>query len=358
VNWFLKSTRPQAVEGRRVVNDLYSRFPDTNGMLRRRLRSRNNLDLRTALDELFVHEQLSRRYRVEYEPVTASGGSPDFKLYDGPDHAATVEVVSLMDGPKWEHQRRRHGRIEDYLNRQLQPATHFIDFDIEDWDDHTNLDDLVKWVSRTLEDLRANPRALPNGPLGLPKKTYDHGSTKIDFHFWQAPDDYTPEAGDRIVTGGPAIGGWVDSALRLRRALKRKAAKYDLGGKPFAIVVGVDDWMCDLDDILNTLAGQEAVFVATGESTRKENGLYGPRTIGGLGPRRPELSAVFALQDWFPGGPYHPRFTRFDNPLAAKAFPADALPFDGHWGATQRDATHVSADWLVRPVPQMPVRTT
>jgi hypothetical protein len=170
VNWFLKSTRPHAVEGRRVVNDLYSRFPDTNGMLRRRLRSRNNLDLRTALDELFVHEQLSRRYRVEYEPVTASGGSPDFKLYDGPDHAATVEVVSLMDGPKWEHQRRRHGRIEDYLNRQLQPTTHFIDFDIEDWDDHTNLDDLVKWVSRTLEDLRANPRALPNGPLGLPKR--------------------------------------------------------------------------------------------------------------------------------------------------------------------------------------------
>jgi hypothetical protein len=157
VNWFLKSTRPQAVEGRRVVNDFYSRFPDTNGMLRRRLRSRNNLDLRTALDELFVHEQLSRRYRA------------DFKLYDGPDYAATVEVVSLMDGPKWEHQRRRHGRIED----------------------------------------------------------------------------------------------------------------------------------C---------------------------------------------------------GPYHPRYTRFDNPLAAKAFPADALPFDGHWGATQRDATHVSADWLVRPVPPMPVR--
>lgn len=31
--------------------------------------------------------------------MTASGGSPDFLLFDGPDHAATVEVVSLMDGP-------------------------------------------------------------------------------------------------------------------------------------------------------------------------------------------------------------------------------------------------------------------
>jgi hypothetical protein len=116
--------------------------------------------------------------------------------------------------------------------------------------------------------------------------------------------------------------------------------------------------MCDLDDILNTLAGQEAVFVATGESTRKENGLYGPRTLGGLGPDGPSSQPSSLYRTGFPVAPYHPRFTRFDNPLAAKAFPADALPFDGHWGATQRVATHVSADWLVRPVPQMPVRTT
>jgi hypothetical protein len=68
------------------------------------------------------------------------------------------------------------------------------------------------------------------------------------------------------------------------------------------------------------------------------------------------LSAVFALQDWFPGGPYHPRFTRFDNPLAATAFPADALPFDGHWGATQRGPTYVRADWLVPPVGPIPAR--
>lgn len=135
----------------------------------------------------------------------------------------------------------------------------------------------------------------------------------------------------------------------------RKAAKYDLGGKPFAIVIGVADRMCDLDDILDALAGQAAVVIATGERTRQKNGVYGPRTTPGSGPRWPGLSAVFALQDWFPGGPYHPRFTRFDNPLAATAFPADALPFDGHWGATQRGATYVSADWLVPPVAPMPV---
>jgi hypothetical protein len=47
-----------------VVNDMYSRFPDTDATLRRRLRSRNNAELRAALDELLVHDVLSRRFRV------------------------------------------------------------------------------------------------------------------------------------------------------------------------------------------------------------------------------------------------------------------------------------------------------
>src|SRR6266496_4396918 len=59
VNWFLRSTRPAAVEGRRVVNDMYSRFPDHDGGLRRRLRSRTDSDLRAALDELLAHDRTS-----------------------------------------------------------------------------------------------------------------------------------------------------------------------------------------------------------------------------------------------------------------------------------------------------------
>jgi hypothetical protein len=56
----------------------------------------------------------------------------------------------------------------------------------------------------------------------------------------------------------------------------------------------------------------------------------------------------------FPGGPYRPRITRFDNPLAAAPFPADALPFDGHWGATERGPAYVRAAWLIRPVRPIP----
>jgi hypothetical protein len=46
-------------------------------------------------------------------------------------------------------------------------------------------------------------------------------------------------------------------------------------------------------------------------------------------------------------GPYRPRITRFDNPFAAAPFPADALPFGGHWGGRQKPDTR--AGGLVGP---------
>jgi hypothetical protein len=354
VNWFLRSTRPQAVERRRVVNDMYSRFPDHDGGLRRRLRSRTDSDLLAALDELLVHDLLRHRYRVEYEGGTTPGTRPDFMLFNKEEHVATVEVLSLMLRGEWEAERRHHGRIEDMLNHRLRPTTHLIDFEIRQWDGYADLEHLIAWVSSTLDDLGADPGALPTGYQGVPHKLYEYGSGRLDFHFWPAPASYTPGAGDRISIGSPAIGGFVNSAHRLRRLVRSKAAKYDLRGKPFAIVVGVGDPMCDLDDVIDALTGTPAIVVATGESTRDETGVYGPQRPGGHGMRRPTLSAVFAVQEWFPAGPYRPRITRFDNPFAAVPFPADALPFGGHWGEVDRSPTRVRGDWLVPPVAPIP----
>lgn len=358
VNWFLRSTRPEAVEGRRVVNDMYSQFPDHSGGLRRRLRSHTDSDLQAALDELLIHDLLRRRYRVEYEAEATPGTRPDFMLLDEKEHVATVEVLSLRLRGEWEARQIREGRIQDALNRRLRPTTHFIDFKVRQWDDDVDLEHLIGWVSSTLDDLSADHEALPLGHQGVPVKLYDYGSGSLDFRFWPTPAGYTPKAGDRISIGGPPISGFVNSSHRLRRLLRSKAAKYDLRGKPFAIVAGIGDPMCDLDDVLDALTGTPAVVVATGESTRKENGVYGPQRCNGRGARRPTLSAVFAVQEWFPGGLYRPRITRFDNPFAAAPFPADALPFGGHWGEVDRSPTHVRADWLVSPGAPIPAKTS
>ena len=84
VNWFLESTRPEAVEGRRIVNDLYSRFPDNHDHMYDDLRSRDEKRLLGALDELLVHDLLIPRYHVVYEEGEAT--HPDFRLYDGDGH--------------------------------------------------------------------------------------------------------------------------------------------------------------------------------------------------------------------------------------------------------------------------------
>ncbi len=112
--------------------------------------------------------------------------------------------------------------------------------------------------------------------------------------------------------------------------------------------------MCDLDDVRDALVGTPAVVVATGESTRAEDGVFGPQKLGRHGVRRSALSAVFAIQEWFPGGPYRPRITRFDNPLPAAQFPTEALPIDGHWGEVDKSPTGVLADWLLPPASPIP----
>jgi len=92
---------------------------------------------------------------------------------------------------------------------------------------------------------------------------------------WALQPGYESSEDERVVLGGPAVGGLIDSAERLRDRLDTKAVKYDLREKPFAIVVGARDSWCDIGEIHEALTGTPAVVVATGASTRCGNGFYG-----------------------------------------------------------------------------------
>jgi hypothetical protein len=94
-------------------------------------------------------------------------------------------------------------------------------------------------------------------------------------------------------------------------------------------VAGIRDIMCDLGEVHGALTGTSAVVIATGEGIRKGDGFFGNGRHRAAGKHQ-RVSAVFSIHEWFPGGPYQPRITRFDNPFATAPFPADALPFGGH----------------------------
>ncbi|WP_306215267.1 hypothetical protein [Actinoplanes sp. RD1] len=344
--WFVTVTRPEAVEGRRVINDLYSRFPDPGGRMRADLHTGDNKRFFSALDELHVHDLLARHYDVAYEE--GEGTRPDFHLYRDRQYVGALEVLSLFQREDWTAEERHHAVLADELNKRLPLTTHSLMFDIQSWTGTPSLRHLVRWLDATLAELRADPKALPLDATGIPEKTYVGRGTNISFQFWALPPGYRAGPQDPVVVSGAAMGGLIDSATRLRERLDTKAGKYDLGGKPFAIAVGARDSWCTLDEVHQALTGTPAVVIATGQGIRQGDGFFGTGRRHPQGKRR-HVSAVYALHDWFPGGPTEPRITRFDNPLAHQPFPADALPHHGHWGVSWRDGSRISADWLIAP---------
>jgi len=235
----------------------------------------------------------------------------------------------------------------DAINHRVPLTTHFVDIDIRSWDRvrPPRTGDIV----RALEEGMAHVSELPVGELGLPVRVYKGRRAEIAFHLGRVKG--APKPGDRIVGSGPVMGGMIKSAARVRDRLDSKDSKYDLRGKPYAIVLGLHDHMGGLDDVVEALVGTSAVIIATGEGIRKGDGFYGQVRRGTRDGKHKRVSCVFALEDWWPGGPYKACVTRFDNPFVAAPFPHDAIPLDAQWGVTERRDDYLRADWLVGPQP-------
>jgi hypothetical protein len=111
--------------------------------------------------------------------------------------------------------------------RSNRVTTHFLDFEIRGWNGQPSVRHLTRWVGATLQDLRADPNALPVGYLGVPEKVYSSRTIEIAFRFLPVPENYAVRHDDRIVASGASIGDFIDSAVRLRRKLDDKAGEHD-----------------------------------------------------------------------------------------------------------------------------------
>jgi hypothetical protein len=330
VNFYLASTRPEAVAARAWINTAYQEFPDPSGEFAGRLRSADDVQHVSALAELFVHNLLIGHGTVVHEE---GGRGPDFRIYHDEQYVAAVEVCTLFESNEWAAEQKRNARIIDELNKHIPLDAWFINFEVIQLDREPSIKRLVEWVNATIGQL-------PTGPADSADPVTQWFTHAVDgvvlrFRFLRRTSSSPPKPTDRVVGFGPVQGGFVDSHLRLRSALEKKVQKrYDTRSKPFAIFVGAWDWGCTTDQLEDALLGNEQVLINSGELRRANNGFFG------RDQRRPEgrhagVSSVFALHGWRPWQPENQRILRFDNPFTTVPFPDELLPADYRLGVVQ-----------------------
>jgi len=350
VNWYIQSTRPEAVGDRRAVNEWYSHFLDNGTALLSRLRSTDDVNHHQAVDELLVHHLLLRgSIAVAYEE---SGRSPDFRLYVGGDYIGGVEVASLFMRNDWSKEESRNGKLADQLNARLPVGEWFVNFEIIRWNRSPSVRKLVSWVAKTVGELP--PWDPSSGSTGLPSALYTNGAVEISFYFLprRAGGPVGPDY--RIVGISGVLGGWVNSKDRLGTVLTAKAgSRYDLRGRPFAVFVSIHDTFCDEDDLVGALYGSEQVVVATGASIRARDGIFGNSRAFPEGRNR-RLSCVFAVMPgWSSRSADGLAVLRLDNPFADSPFPEGILPPARRFTEVSRDERGISFGWTAcSPEPQ------
>ncbi len=351
VHWFTESSRPEAVASREVVNAWYAEFPDPENKLAARLRSENDVDHYQALDELHVHHLLLRTHNdVRYE---VGDVGPDFRVYENDVCVGGVEVLSLFQREDWTAEEKRHLRLADELNRRIPPTDgYFVDYEIEVADAEPPPRRFSDFIKRELGKLPPHDellRQLPERPTraDLPTALYERDGVRIRATFIpmkkDAPAKSNPDG--RIVGTGPAIGGMVNAAGRLRERIVAKAGgRYDIADVPFVVAVGVHDTVCSDDEVIEALYGRASVDVQTRELVRRNDGVFGTdkERKDGRHRRVSGVAVINGLQVWRADDT---DVAIYENPYAARETPGDLVPAKRRFGPVSSGADVVRFDW-------------
>ena len=349
VHWFTESTRDIAIASRVKVNQWYSDFPDADGKFAARLTSEVDVDHHQALDELYVHHLLRRRWDdVRYEE---GGVGPDFRVYERGECAAGIEVASLFQREDWSEEERRHWRLADAINSRLRPtAGYMLDFEIERANRDPAPRRISDFISHRLEELPPIEEfRLPTqaGIDDLPSVVYDERGVRLRVRFIplhvDAPARTDPDA--VIVGTGPVIGGAVNTPVRLRDRVEKKAGgRYDIGDTPFLVAVGMHDLFDQDPEVIAAFYGHEAVEYP-GRIFRRNDGIFGVDKGRPEGRHR-RLSAVAVIRKIFVWEPENISVAVLHNPYAGRPWPDDYLPATRRFGEVGSNESGTQFNWV------------
>lgn len=325
-SWFRTAGAPQAVEARQKINDWYSVFDDRDSMVLSRLQGEDDLGILQAVDELYVHNLLSKTGQARYEE---DDHSPDFRLYRGSEYVAGVELLTLFMEKDFSSEVSRNGSLVSAINSRVRPDKWYVIPRVIDWNRQPSLKRLAKWLRDEIGNLADPPLDLAQN--SYPSAVYSTAEVELEFRFIPRRRATPPTEHEPIVMAGPMVTKFVASDHRLRSAVSRKVGgRYEHRNKPFAIMVSVRDSLCDTEDVVNALYGDDAITIdldnpGVATPARKRNGVFSISAAHPEGRNR-RLSCVFVLmRGWLPATQDLPTLLRFDNPWAELSFPDDAL---------------------------------
>lgn len=305
VNWLLSSTRPEAVTARRNINTWLAAFPEPERLWTSLTSSRNQQHYQ-AIDELFVHHVLAHSgLDARYEE---NGRGPDFSVYRRGTRILAVEVLSFFMKGEWKQESQAFGRIADAVNGRLRPSSGwFLDMQPALLERTPSARALGSFLREFVESLPRHDLVSAKHHSGWATTTYRAAGVEIEVTAVPMRKDAASKSDPdgRIVGIGPAIGGMVDSYLRLRVALSAKrASRYDISGHPYVVVVANHDLVCSVDQL------EQALYQAPHRDDRDSQGFFSsPR-------RNTSMSGVIVIGDFAPWNPGASKLRLFENPHA------------------------------------------
>lgn len=353
VHWYTEITRPEAIADRATLNAWYRDMPDRDGSVAIRLRSELDDQHFPAVGEVIVHRLLRSRHEdVRYEEAP---GAPDFRVYEDDKLSLSVEVMALTQRADWTSEERQANLIVDALDERVKEGRGYM-LDIVELhvSDPPSLVALARFVGDFLAGLppHAEVRAAMGAGSPLPETTYQAPGIYLRVAALPLREPIEPDedGATRIVGMGPAMGGAVNSGIRLKKALRdKKASKYEVGDSPYVVAAMIVDPFCTTDQWMNALYGPDRLSLRPHDPLARSlpaevQGLYG-RDPNTMKPRATGTSSVAIIEKHgLLADGLH--VFRLDNPNARIPLPDDAVPFLRRFAPT----------WNWTPVSQEPER--
>jgi hypothetical protein len=339
VHWLAESTWDAAIEARKWINSWYRRFPDSEGHLGFRLKSERDEEHHAALDELLVHELLQTVHDdVRYEE---GGRGPDFRVYHEGRLTLAVEVLTLFQKAEWESEWRGYGRIADAVNKRVRVRGFFLQIDPKRLERHPSERRLARFLDQFVDGLPSPTETEAYVPdRDLPRITYREEGVEIGVRAIPMRRDAKSlrDPNTRVVGAGPVIGGMVDSAIRLKKALRgKRPTRYDLPSLPYIVVVVNRDPFCSEDQYMQAAYGPDQIATKPAEAFATSLPLQVRGFFAETRDRNTRLSGIAIVNGFAPWDPLQTRVLLLCNPYARLPIPEGSIPYSHKYDFAEPD---------------------